>query len=186
MVGGNTPRTSTEVSPFVPEVLAEVLPLGVRLPHLESYDGSIDPEEHVYYFVNMMQLHNFSDAILCKTFSTTLKGVARTWFNQLPGGTITSFQQLADAFRSHFMASRPAERDTSYLFTVKQRSNESLKDYLGRCYKAMLEIPGVEPKVVVAAAKQGILEDSPFLNSISKSKRVTMEEFREKAEKYIL
>ena len=51
------------------------------------------------------------------------------------------------------MASRPVERDTSYLFTVKQRSNESLKDYLGRFYKAMLEIPGVEPKVAVAVAK---------------------------------
>ena len=91
IVGGNTPRTPTGVSPFVPEVLAEVLPLGARLPHLESYDGSSNPEEHVYYFVNTMQFHNFSDTILCKTFSTTLKRVAQTWFNQLPGGTITSF-----------------------------------------------------------------------------------------------
>ena len=91
MVGENTPRTPTGVSPFVPEVLGEVLPLGARLPHLESYDRSSDPKEHVYYFVNTMQLHNFSDAILCKMFSTTLKGVAQTWFNQLPGGTITSF-----------------------------------------------------------------------------------------------
>ena len=81
IVGGNTPRTPTGVSPFVAEVLAEVLPLALRLPHLKSYDGSTDPEEHVYYFMNMMQLHNFSDAILCKTFSTTLQGVAWTWFN---------------------------------------------------------------------------------------------------------
>ena len=44
MVGGNTPRTPTGVSPFVAEVLAEVLPLGVRLPHLKSYDGSTDLE----------------------------------------------------------------------------------------------------------------------------------------------
>ena len=48
IVGGNTPRTPTGVSPFVPEVLGEVLPLGARLPHLESYDGSSDPKEHVY------------------------------------------------------------------------------------------------------------------------------------------
>ena len=103
--------------------------------------------------MNMMQLHNFSDAILWKTFSTTLKGVTRTWFNQLSGSTILSFHQLTDSFRSHFMASRPAERDTSYLFTVKQKSNESLKYYLGRFYKAMLEILGVELKVVATAAK---------------------------------
>ena len=85
MVGGNTPRTPTGASPFVAKVLAEVLPVGARLPHLESYDGSSDPEEHVYYFVNTIQLHNFSDAILCKTISTTLKGVARTWFPQAAG-----------------------------------------------------------------------------------------------------
>ena len=34
MVGGNTPRTPTRVSPIVPEVLGEVLPLGARLPIL--------------------------------------------------------------------------------------------------------------------------------------------------------
>ena len=50
----------------------------------------------------------------------------------------------------------------------------------------MLEIPGVEPKVTVAAAKQDVLADSPFFNSISKSILVTMEEFHEKAEKYVL
>ena len=50
------------------------------------------------------------------------------------------------------MASKPAERDASYLFTVRQKNDESLKDYLGRFYKAMLEILGVEPKVAVAAA----------------------------------
>ena len=84
------------------------------------------------------------------------------------------------------MASRLVERDTSYLFTVKQRSNKSLKDYLGRFYKAMLEIPGVEPKVAVAVAKQGVLANSPFFNSISKSRLATMEELCEKAEKYVL
>ena len=54
MVGGNTPRTPTRVLPFVVEMLVEVLLVGARLPHLESYDGSSDPEEHVYYFVNTM------------------------------------------------------------------------------------------------------------------------------------
>ena len=47
---------------------------------------------------------------------------------------------------------------------IKQKCNEFLKDYLGRFYKAMLEIPGVDSKVAVAAAKQGVLEDSAFFN----------------------
>ena len=52
----------------------------------------------------------------------------------------------------------------------------------------MLEIPEVELKVAVAAAaaKQGVLADSPFFNSISKSQLIAMEELRQKAEKYVL
>ena len=119
MVRGSSSKALNGKSSFVAKILAEVLPTGARLPHLESYNGSTDPKEYVYYFINTMQLHNFDDAIICKTFSTTLKGVAPTWFNQLPTGTIASFGLLAELFKSHFMASRLAERDTSYLFTIK-------------------------------------------------------------------
>jgi len=104
----------------------------------------------------------------------------------LPTATISNFSQPTEQFRSHFLTSRPTERDTSYLFTIKQKGGEPLKDYLGRFYKAMLEIRGVDSKVVVAAAKQGVLADSAFFNSISKNRLTTMEEFREKAEKYVL
>ena len=63
--------------PFNATVLTEVLPVGARLPHLKPYNGSIDIDNHLYYFLNTMWLHNFNDAILCKTFTTTLKGVVR-------------------------------------------------------------------------------------------------------------
>ena len=61
------------------------------------------------------------------------------------------------------MASRLAERDTSYLFTMKQRSNESFKDYLGRFYKAMLKITEVEPKVAVAVPNKVSWQTAPSL-----------------------
>ena len=50
----------------------------------------------------------------------------------------------------------------------------------------MLEIPGVEPKVAIATVKQGVLADSAFFNLISKYRLVSMEQFYEKIEKYIL
>ena len=69
--------TLTVESPFVAEILKEVLPLNVKQPHLESYEGLTDSDDHAC-FLNTLQLHNFSDAILCKLFSSTLKGVARS------------------------------------------------------------------------------------------------------------
>ena len=84
------------------------------------------------------------------------------------------------------MANRKTERDYSYLFTIKQKNSESLKDYVMRFNRAKLEIPGVESHVVATAAVQGLLVDSAFYLSVSKLKFTTMEQFAAKADKYIL
>ena len=84
------------------------------------------------------------------------------------------------------MANRKTERDYSYLFTIKQRSGESLKDYVMRFNRAKLEVPGIESRVAAAAAVQGLLVDSAFYLSVSKLKFTTMEQFAAKADKYIL
>ena len=136
--------------PFTAEILKEVLPLNVRQPNLESYEGLIDPDDHLACFLNTLQLHNFSDAILCKLFLSILKGVARTWFSQLPCGSVSSFADLSARLKHHFMTNRKLERDYRYLFFVKQRSDESLKDFVKRFNRAMLEVPAVDTKVATA------------------------------------
>ena len=84
------------------------------------------------------------------------------------------------------MTNRKIERDCGYLFSVKQRSDESLKDFVQRFNRAMLEVPAVDTRVVAAAAVQGVLANSSFHLSITKLKFVSMEQFIAKAEKYIL
>ena len=84
------------------------------------------------------------------------------------------------------MANRKTERDYSYLFTIKQKKDESLKDYVMRFNRAKHEVPGVESRVTAVAAVQGLLVDNPFYLSISKLKFTTMEQFAAKADKYIL
>ena len=84
------------------------------------------------------------------------------------------------------MANRKIERDYSYLFPIKQKKDESLKDYVMRFNRAKLEVPGVESRVVAAVAVQGLLVDSPFYLSVSKLKFITMEQFAAKVDKYIL
>ena len=66
-------------SPFSMEIQKEVLPINVQQPHLEQYKGLTDPEDHLTYFLNTLQLHN--DAIMCKLFASSLKGVVRSWFS---------------------------------------------------------------------------------------------------------
>ena len=86
---------------------------------------------------------------------------------------------------AHFVSSKPAEKSASYLYTVKQKVTESLREYVTRFNKAYLEIQGLNEAVAVEAMKQGVLPDGAFFDSISKVKNITLDQIREKAQKYI-
>ena len=177
--------TRPNKSLFTGDIQTEVLPVGTNLPKFEPYDGTTDPVDHLVQFENTMLLHNFSDAMYCKAFATTLKSTARTWFHQLPSSSIATFSQLAEKFNNHFMASRPPEKDASYLMTLKQGANEHLREYLTRFTKAMYEIPTVNTAVAIEAFKQGVRHRSAFHLSISKQKITNFDQIKQKAEKYI-
>ena len=83
------------------------------------------------------------------------------------------------------MANRKIERDYNYLFSIKQKKDESLKDYVMRFNRVKLKVPGVESRVV-ATAVEGLVVYSPFYLSVSKLKFTTMEQLATKVDKYIL
>ncbi|RZR92464.1 hypothetical protein BHM03_00020756 [Ensete ventricosum] len=85
-------------SPFIQEIQDAHISSHFHLPMLEAYDGSSDPTEHVAAFYAQMTLYGTSDAIMCRAFLTTIRGIARGWYNQLSPSSIHSFNQLAREF----------------------------------------------------------------------------------------
>ncbi|KAL2506103.1 Uncharacterized protein Adt_21724 [Abeliophyllum distichum] len=55
------------------------LPRDFKQPKMEKYDGSFDPVDHLRSFVDLMRLQATPDAIMCRTFSSTLRWEARDW-----------------------------------------------------------------------------------------------------------
>ena len=90
-------------SSFTTAVLECSVPLKFRLPQLEPFDEIKDPKDHLNPFKTMLGLQQPLDEILCRSFPTTLKGVAREWFIKLPTSFINSFEQLSNAFQCHFV-----------------------------------------------------------------------------------
>lgn len=66
-------------SPFHGSIL-RVLSTYIKLPSTLSYEGTSDLIDHVVLFANFMYLEDHADAVRCKHFPTTLKGIAHTWF----------------------------------------------------------------------------------------------------------
>ncbi|GFZ19559.1 hypothetical protein Acr_28g0002640 [Actinidia rufa] len=62
--------------------------------------------DHLDLYKNLMALHGYSNEVMCKGFSATLKGSAKSWFRKLSPRTIDSFGKLSRLFVAKFMSYR--------------------------------------------------------------------------------
>ncbi|XP_025703082.1 uncharacterized protein [Arachis hypogaea] len=176
-----TKTTIKRTNHFTKEVMSFKMPENLTLPStLKPYQGIGDPNVHVTKFYGMMFMNKESDPILCRTFPTFLDGIVLIWFSNLPEGSISNFDELADQFVNHFAASKIYVHNSNYLSTIKQGPNESLKDYMTRFAEATNEIPNLNPEVHLHTLKSG-LRPGKFQESIVIAKSKTLAEFREKA-----
>ena len=82
-------------SPFTAPVTSFPLPPKFHMPQVENYDGSKDPLDHLESFKTLMHFQGVLDEIMCRAFPTTLKGLARIWFNRLTPNFIGTFKELS-------------------------------------------------------------------------------------------
>ena len=90
-------------SSFTTEVLNCPLPPKFCFPQLESFEGLRDPLDHIESFKTLILLQMTLDEAMFRVFPTTLKGVAKVWFGELPSGTIANFDQLNKGFIHQFI-----------------------------------------------------------------------------------
>ncbi|GFZ17391.1 hypothetical protein Acr_26g0006610 [Actinidia rufa] len=155
--------------PFTERVLGARISSKFKLPtQLGIYEGKTDPMDHLDSYKSLMPLQGCSDEVMCKAFSVTLKGPARSWFRKLSPGTIDSFGELSRLFVANFMSCRNRQKNASHLFTVHQKETESLKDFVKRFNQAILEVEDPSDKVIIMAMMEG-LRPGPLFDSLSKN-----------------
>ncbi|XP_021625019.1 uncharacterized protein LOC110624212 [Manihot esculenta] len=151
---------------------------------MATYDGTGNPREHILNYKTFIELQTLLDSLMCKVFPTMLTGIARAWFNSLEAGSIRSFGDLANLFISRFIAGIPVERKTSYLETVKQRKNESLREYVAHFNTEVLQISELDESWVVEAMQKGTTSPE-FFGSLCKKPPTSLAELMKRVEKYI-
>ncbi|RRT51062.1 hypothetical protein B296_00032986 [Ensete ventricosum] len=119
-------ETTKGGSPFAPEILDKPIPSNFRLSALEPYDGSTDPTEHVAAFRAHMALYDTSDALMCRTLPTTLRGPTRMWYSRMKSSSISSFDRFAKEFELNFIASSCPRPTAASLLDLTQGNDEPL------------------------------------------------------------
>ncbi|KAL2246226.1 UNVERIFIED_CONTAM: hypothetical protein Sindi_2890800 [Sesamum indicum] len=147
-------------SPFCNDILIQTVEPGFRVPDLRRYDGMRDPQEHVAAFEMIMNLYGQSALIMAKLFATTLTGKAQEWFTNLPRGSIESYEQLVQKFNFHFASKKKQKRSATHLFNIRQREDETLKNFMGRFNNETLEVQELRIDMLVSILIHGLRKSS--------------------------
>ena len=90
-------------SPFSNEIERAEMPDRFARPPFNYYDGKTDSIEHVSHYIQMMSLHTYNDALMCKVFPSSLGPTALRWFNGLRKESIRNFFKLIQEFSVQFV-----------------------------------------------------------------------------------
>ena len=77
-------------SPFSREIREIQLPEGFKLPNIKTYEGKVDPQNHLDHFNDLMELHMVSNLAKSMAFVVALSNGAKKWFKSLTPGSVTS------------------------------------------------------------------------------------------------
>ncbi|GKU97245.1 hypothetical protein SLEP1_g10414 [Rubroshorea leprosula] len=147
-----------ESAPLNLSITAEPYQEGFKIPHLETYDGSGDPDEHLHTYQAIMRIQNANDAMMCK---------------------------LAKLFSNKFASQREIKRTATELMQVHQKEGESLRDYMQQFNKATLDIDNVPDTICLSALLHG-LKPGRFLDDLLENPPKSWNEVNDRSASFIL
>ena len=105
-------------SPLGQHILNSEPPRGFVILAFATFNGSIDPYDHMLHYNQAMVLNDDNNWLLCKVFPASLWGLALAWFHKLPCNSINLFNELWAAFISQYLCSVRQKRNISSLQTL--------------------------------------------------------------------
>ncbi|XP_021866532.2 uncharacterized protein [Spinacia oleracea] len=157
----------------------------IKVPTIEPFDGTSDPEEHMAAYAAQMDVQTGCGATWCRYFPTTLKGLALICFNKhVPKGSIKSYSKLEKVFISPFGAGRRHQKTSVNLMAVRQGETETIRNYIKRFNEEVLKIHNLKDETKFAALLTGLQPDD-FKFELIKSGVSNLEEAMEKAQRNI-
>ena len=140
------------------------------------YNGRTDLVEHMSHFKN--------EALICKVFPSSLGPMVMRWFNGLGAGSIDSFKELTQAFRSHFIMCSRVPRPLDSLLSLSIRKRKTLKTYSGKYWEMFNEINGDFDDVTIRTFKVGLPVEQGLRKSLTRKPTTSVRQLMDRIDKY--
>jgi len=123
------------------------LPNRYKVPDFTKFSGQDDTStmEHVNRFIIQCGEATNRDELRVRLFSSSLSGLAFTWFISLPPKSVIAWADLEKQFQKYFF-SGVHEKKITDLVRLKQRNDESVESFVQRlrevknkCYSLILD-----------------------------------------------
>ena len=173
-------------SPVSEEIEQAPMPNRFTRPPFNSYDGKIDPVEHVSHYIHMMSLHTHNDALMCKVFPSSLGSTTLRWFNGLWKGLIRSFAELIQEFGAQFVTCSRVPQVVDALLSINMGVGETLRNYASRYWELYNEIDSGNEKIAASTFRMGLPKNSELRESLTKRPPEDMRQLMRRIEEYII
>ncbi|KAK2427354.1 hypothetical protein QL285_025937 [Trifolium repens] len=120
----------------------------------------------------------------CKLLSSTFKEAALCCYMNLPKNSITGYQDFHRKLIHQFSGSKHIQVTATNMFSLRQKSSETLREYLARFSEATIKVSNPNQEMFVAAFHNG-LSAGHFNESLAQKPAETMQEVMKRAECYI-
>ncbi|GKA71439.1 reverse transcriptase domain-containing protein [Tanacetum coccineum] len=92
----------------------------------------------------------------CHMFNSTLTGIARVWFDDLPKETIDSYDDLKKAFLENYLQQKKCIKDPVEIHNIRQRDGESTEEFVWRYKIECRDVKGAPECMKISGFMHGI------------------------------
>jgi hypothetical protein len=131
-------------------------PYKFNLGPIDKYDGSSNPEEFIKLYRTVIEVVGGDDQVKVNYLPTALSDAARSRLINLLEGTIYKWDQLYIVFIDSFQGTYKHPSTAETLKTIKQKHNESLRDYVNHFCNARNTIPNIQGIEIINAFRDGV------------------------------
>ncbi|XP_024032291.1 uncharacterized protein LOC112094827 [Morus notabilis] len=171
--------------PFTESIIRVPLSDKYKPPPISLYNGRSDPDDHLEVYTGHMVLHGYPEEVMCRAFRNHLSDSARRWFRSLKPNSITSWDDLKNAFLTQFISVKKYIKPKQNLSRVYQGPNESLKDWIARFGEHVAATEEISDEVALMGALSSMKKDIPYSTDLDLRPPHTYQEFLTRAQGFI-